>query len=112
MANVAPSNVTLLNSQTFPLGDRFGKDMKESQGDYSVVVTACGDGTTGHDIPASAFSMSQITEVVSVVKSDNSLILKASPKVDGSSILLSNAGSNAPAQYTGTFNMRVKGLVL
>ncbi len=111
MANVASTDVTIL-AGGFPLGDRFQKDMQESQLDVSVVLDAAGDGTSTHLIPASAFGMWVIREVSGIVKSDNSVILKGSPTASGDGILLSNAGSNAPAQYTGTFNMRVKGQVL
>lgn len=109
MANLAASAVTVLAS--YPMGDRFGKDMQESQLDAVVILAAQGDGGAGSDIPAAAFGMSVIRDVCSIVKSDNSVILVGAPKADGSSILLKAAGTNAPAQYTGTFNMRVKGLV-
>src|ERR1700678_2606187 len=114
MSNVLPSAVTLLTSENYPLGDRFQKSMQESQGDYQVVLAGNGDGNFGggSDIPASAFGMSVIREVSGVTKSDNSVILVAAPKADGSGILLKAAGTNAPAQYTGTFNMRVKGQML
>lgn len=109
MANLTSSGVKLLTSENYPLGDRFQKSMHESQGDYQVVLVAQGDGADGSNIPASAFGMSVIREVSGVVKSDNSIQLVATPKYDGSGILLKAAGTNAPAQYTGTFNMRVKG---
>jgi hypothetical protein len=112
MANVAPANVVLRNSDTYPLGDRFQKDMMESQGDYAVTLAGNGDGTVGNDIPASAFGLQFIHSVTDVVKTDNTLVLSAAPKADGSGILLKAAGSNAPAQYTGVFNMRVKGRIL
>lgn len=110
MANLTSADVTLTTSEDYPLGDRFGKIMQESQGDYHVVLSAHGDGTTSHDIPAAAFGKSVIREVPVCVKSDNSIILVAVPKYDGSAILLKAAGTNAPAQFTGTFLMRVKGL--
>lgn len=112
MADLTSSAVTLLTSENYPLGDRFQKSMQESQGDYKVVLAAQGDGGAGSNIPAAAFGMLVIREISGVVKSDNSIQLVATPKYDGSAILLKAAGTNAPAQYTGTFNMRVKGQVL
>jgi hypothetical protein len=110
MANLAASAVAIL-AGGYPMGDRFQKDMQESQYDVQVTLLAQGDGTAGNDIPASAFGMSQINSVTDIAKTDNSLVLVGAPKADGSGILLKAAGSNAPAQYTGIFNMRVKGKV-
>lgn len=110
MANLAASAVTKLAS--YPMGDRFQKDMQESQVDVSVVLLAQGDGTNGNDIPAAAFGMSVIREVCNITKSDNSIVLVGAPKYDGSGILLKAAATNAPAQFTGTFNMRVKGRLI
>lgn len=112
MPDLTSSGVTLQTSENYPLGDRFQKSMQESQGDYQVVLAAQGDGAAGSNIPAAAFGMSVIREISGVIKSDNSVMIVATPKADGSAILLKAAGTNAPAQYTGTFNMRVKGKVL
>lgn len=107
MANLTSAGVTKLAA--FPLGDRFQKDRQESVVDFTVVLAAQGDGADGSNIPASAFGMSVIREVTTITKSDNSIILVGAPKYDGSGILLKAAATNAPAQFTGTFNMRVKG---
>jgi hypothetical protein len=109
MANLAPSAVTVKSN--FELGDRYQKSMQESVLDLTLVLAAQGDGTSGNDIPASALGLSVIYECSSAVKADNSIILVAAPKADGSGILLKNAGSNAPAQFTGTFSIRVRGRV-
>lgn len=110
MADLASSAVTVRAS--FPLRDGFGKSRFESVRDLTVVLAAQGDGSAGSNIPAAALGFSAIYSVESITKSDNSIILVGAPKTDGSAILLKAAGTGAPAQYTGTFNMRVRGRLL
>lgn len=74
----------------------------------SAVLT--GQGGTTNLIPAALFNMRQITDVSSFTKNDNSVIISAAPKFDGSSILLSGSGNQTPTDATGTFSFTVRGL--
>ena len=54
-------------------------------------------GANAGDIPASLFGMTFIRAVQTLIKSDNSLVVKAAPDYAGASIIGSNADSNAAA---------------
>jgi hypothetical protein len=106
MADLTSSNVTTSRSyRSSSKGDKAEDVVKQ----VTVVVTAAGSGGAGAKLPASAFGLTSITRVGSFVKDDNSLFVVATPNYTGTEILLKNAGSNAPADYTGTFKTFVQG---
>lgn len=74
-----------------------------------VVLTLTGQGTAANPIPASVLSLSEIIGASPLVQDDDTDILVAMPDYAGANLLLKAAGSNAPADYTGTFRGTVWG---
>jgi len=70
------------------------------------------EGGAVGDIPASLFGLSVIEEVLNplVISTDDKVEI-ATPSYDGTSLLLKNAGTVAPADVTtaGTYAITVKG---
>lgn len=76
--------------------------------DVTLVLTA--QGTVANPIAASLFGLTRITRAHSFRQSDDTVILNACPSYDGSKLLLKAAGTNAPADFTGTFRGVVMGM--
>jgi hypothetical protein len=74
-----------------------------------VTITLSSMGTATNNIPASAFDLTKISGCSNAVKSDNSVVLPASPSANGSLLLLGGGSSNAPADYSGDFLITVWG---
>src|SRR6266478_3851669 len=74
-----------------------------------ISATVVCDGTVGgaaNDILASLFGMTFIEVASPLIKSDNTLIVDASPAYDGKSLLGKAAGTAAPANIpSGTYNV-------
>lgn len=105
MANLTASAVTL--KRDWVEGDRV---MRKQQIVKVCTAVLTGQGGLTNLIPASLFNMRQITDVSSFTKNDNSVIISAAPKFDGSAVLLSGSGNQTPTDATGTFAFVVRGL--
>lgn len=105
MADLTPSGVVVARvaSETRSNGLTFWEKY------VAMTLATHGDLTAGQLIPASAFGLSTIEEVSSLVKSDDTLVLVATPSNDRQNILLKAAATNAPAAYSGVFKGVVKG---
>lgn len=68
-------------------------------------------GTATNKILASVLGFAKIERCSPLVKSDDSVMLVASPSYDGSMLLTKAAGSNAPADFSGTYECVVTGRV-
>lgn len=99
MANLARSAVTFNEVWTE------GKNTNLLAKDVTCVLTAQGDATD--KILASVLGFSKIMKVLSVRKSDNSVIYFGCPSNDGSFVLLGT--STTPATITATVRMIVIG---
>lgn len=77
---------------------------------YGAITTDGTDGASAGDIPASLFGLSVIEEVEPLVKSDNTLIVVASPAYNGASLLGKAAATAAPADIpSGTYKTAIRG---
>lgn len=103
MANLAASAVTQVDSW-WSQGIN-GKKLKAKK--LTLVLTGQGDATD--KILASVLGLTTIVEAGPAIASDNSVIVVASPSYDGTLLLLKAAGTNAPAVYTATVRVIVKG---
>lgn len=103
MANLASSGVTLLRAWTE--GGLALKDRSVLR--VSMVLSTMGTAT--NTIPATAFGLSVIEEVSSLVQDDDTDIIVAGPSNDGSLILLKAAGTNSPADFSGTYEATIRG---
>jgi hypothetical protein len=74
-----------------------------------VVLTLTGQGTAANPIPASVLKLTEIVGCTPLVQDDDTDIVVAAPDYAGENLLLKAAGSNAPADYTGTFRGIVYG---
>lgn len=102
MANLASSGVTTTDSWVEAYA---GKKVRARK--VTVVLSSMGSAT--NTIPAAAFGLSTILECTPLVKSDDSVVVVAHPSYSGAIILLKAAGTNAPADYSGTFRCIVRG---
>jgi hypothetical protein len=106
MANLAASGVTITRSylEKFP-------STEQRVLDVSIVLSSM--GTVANNIPATSFGLARFYGPVVLVKSDNSVILVGTPSADGTLLLLleatAAAGTNAPADFSGTYVGQVKG---
>jgi hypothetical protein len=75
-------------------------------------LSAAGSGAASNKIPASALGLKSIEEVSGFVKSDNTVVVPASPNATGDEILLGGGASSATTSYTGLFTTIVKGQTL
>ncbi len=102
MANLAASGVTITRSylEKFP-------STEQRVLDVSIVLSSMGSAT--NNIPATSFGLARFYGPVVLVKSDNSDMLLGTPSADGTLLLLKAAGSNAPADFSGTYVGQVKG---
>ena len=106
MADLAASAVTV--ERAWCEGGVTGKELSCRQ--VTMVLTA--QGTTTNKIPASVLQLTKIEQASNLVKSDNTIIIVATPSYDGSVLLLrslAGAETGAPADYTGTVRGVVKG---
>ena len=77
-----------------------------------VTITLSSQGGATNNIPAAKFSLSAIKGCTAAIKSDNTVLLPASPSYDGALLLLGGGASNAPADYSGDFRITVWGTPL
>ena len=78
--------------------------------DVTVTLSTQGAGTTGAKIPVAAFlGLRTIEEVSNFIKSDNSVVIPASPNAANTEVILGGGSSNTAASYSGTFNAVIKG---
>jgi hypothetical protein len=103
MASLASSGVTILDSWTE--GGNNGKKLNV----YKCSVVLSSMGTVANGIPATAFRLSTIERVSPWTLSDNTIVLVAAPNVLKTAVLLKAAGTNAPADYSGTYECTVWG---
>ena len=101
MANLATSGVTVIDSWYN------GHDRKVVSRRLRVVLAAM--GTAANKIEASILGFRRIESCTPLIISDNTVLIQASPSYDGSLLLLKAAGTNAPADFTGTYEMVVTG---
>lgn len=74
-----------------------------------VTLTLTAQGTVANPIPASVLKLTEIIGCSPLVQDDNTDILVAAPDYAGANLLLKAAGTNAPADFTGTFRGIVYG---
>lgn len=103
MANLASSGVTIEDSWTS--GGNNGKKYNY----YRCTAVLSSMGTVANNIPAAAFRLQTIEGSTPWTLSDNSIVVVANPNVAKSLLLLKAAGTNAPADYTGTFSFTIWG---
>lgn len=105
MANLASSAVTV-NAYYTGMGSNA---KRYTFAELTLVLT--GQGSATNKILASVLQMGFVTlkGCGTAVKSDNTVVLPAVPSTDGTFLLLGGGASNAPADYTGTFNITVWG---
>lgn len=75
----------------------------------SMTLSTHGSASSGELILASAFGLTSIEEVSTLVKSDDTILIVGGPNAARSAILLKAAGTNAPASVTGVYACVVKG---
>lgn len=115
MAAITASNVTLLDSQTFPLGTASGKLMA-TRARMAIVLSAQG-GTAG-DIPASVLGFKQlfiariISFVVAGTPKNIGIGLSAYAADNSIGTFTAVDGSTSAANVTGTLNVEVEGALL
>lgn len=103
MANLARSGVTENASY-----EAFGLNSKRyAVFELTIVLTTMGSAT--NKILASVLHLSKIKGCSDACSDGDDVILPAVPSTDGSMILLGGGASNAPADYTDTFNITVWG---
>lgn len=102
MANLAASGVTITRSylEKFP-------STEQRVLDVSIVLSTM--GTAANNIPATSFGLARFYGPTVLVKSDNADMLVGVPSANGTLLLLKAAGSNAPADFSGTYVGQVKG---
>lgn len=76
----------------------------------NAVLATQGAGGSGTKIPSAALGLKFISQVSAFIKSDNSVVIPATPSFDGTQIILGGGTANAAASYSGTFAFVVKGL--
>jgi hypothetical protein len=108
MAALSPSAVTVLRGWK-----QSGTGVQLVTKQLTLVLTGQGDNTDSID--ASTIGFQTIISCSNAIKSDNSVIVVATPAYDGSKILLGNlaqatdASRDDPATITGTFRLSVTG---
>jgi hypothetical protein len=102
MADLASSAVTL-NRSWYE-----GLQRNVQSKDVTLVLSA--QGTTTNKIPASVLGFTKLLGGASLVKSDNTEIVLGVADYAGDNLLLKAAGTNAPADFTGTYRGVVKGI--
>ncbi len=105
MSTFAASSATLTTVDNYLSDGPNGK--KHSVYIFDIVLATQGGGT--NYIPAAQLNLAKIYGAGSAIKSDDSVIVPVSPSTDGSKLLFGGGASNAPADYTGTFRVRVWG---
>lgn len=75
----------------------------------TVTLSTNGSASAGELIPASAFGLTSIEEVSTLVKSDDTILIVGGPNTARSAILLKATGTNAPASASGVYSFVVKG---
>jgi hypothetical protein len=66
-------------------------------------------GTATNKIQASVLGFRTIEHCTPLTIADNSVMLVAAPSYDGTLLLLKAAGTNAPADFSGTYECVVTG---
>lgn len=102
MADLASSAVTL-NRQWYE-----GLQRNVQCKDVTLVLSA--QGTMTNKIAASTLGFTKLLGTVSLVKSDNTEIVLGAANYAGDYLVLKAAGTNAPADFTGTYRGVVKGI--
>lgn len=103
MANLARSGVTENASY-----EAFGLNSKRyAVFELTLVLTAMGSAT--NKIQASTLHLSKIKGCTSAGADGDDFVIPCSPSNDGSLLLFGGGASNAPADYTDTFNITVWG---
>ena len=105
MADLAATGVTVLDS--WPESGLNGKRFTVKK--VSLVLAGAGSGAASNKIPASVLGMSTIEDVTSLIKSDNLVVVPATPNAAGNEIILGGGASGAATSYTGTFTCTVRG---
>ncbi len=104
MADLAASAVTI--SKSYP---GFGGNGRR-YAFREAVFTLTAQGTAANKIPASVLKLDTIIGCFPLVQDDDTDVVVGSPDYAGNNLLLKAAGSNAPADYTGTFKGIVFGI--
>jgi len=96
MADLASSSVVVLDSW-------YASGLDKRIINRKLRVTLSSMGTTTNKIKASVLGFHSIEGPVTLIASDNSIMLVGTPSYDGTLVLLKAAGTNAPADFSGTF---------
>lgn len=103
MAALASTAVTLVSEWTE--GGTNGRLLACRK--LELVLTA--QGTVANAIPASVLGFTKILDASIGIGNGDDVLYCAAPSYDGSQLLLKAAGTNAPADYTDTIRIVVKG---
>lgn len=103
MADLTSTGVSILESW-----EEGGVDSKRFVA-RRVRLTLSGQGTTTNKIPASVLKMTKVVSATPMVKSDNTVIVPASPDYARDNLLAGGGSSNAPQDLTGVFDVIVRG---
>lgn len=76
---------------------------------FELQLVLATQGGATNNIPASTWGLKKIVRSSVAVLSDNTKVVPTSPSADGSLLLFGGGASNAPADYTGTFNVTIWG---
>lgn len=103
MANLAASAVTV-NAEYLGLGGNSKRGVFRE-----LTLTLASMGTATNQIGATALGFEKILSSSPLIISDNTVMIVATPNYDGTLLLLKAAGTNAPADFTGTYKVTVFG---
>lgn len=93
-----------------PVINRNYKDATSKYSVFEITLTLAAQGDATDYVGAASLKLSVIKGCSCAVKSTDDVILPCSPNTAGSKLLFGGGASNAPATYTGTFNITVWGL--
>lgn len=103
MANLATSGVTV--NTDYSDGGNNGKRFLKRE--LTLVLSSMGTAT--NNISAAVLGFSVIKGSTPAMKSDDSVVIPTCPNTAGTKLLFGGGASNAPADYSGTFNVTVYG---
>ena len=103
MADLVPGSVTIVRQDSRALSNGITLWTKAAS------VTLASMGTAANKVLATAFGLSAFEESSAWSKSDNTEVVVAGISNDRSYLLLKAAASGAPFDYSGVYNVYVKG---
>lgn len=84
--------------------------VKRDRIEREVTLTLTTQGTAANAITAASCGYHKFKGISYLTKSDDSVVLIGIPSADGSKLLLKAAGTNDPADYSGTFSGTISGV--